>query len=230
MTHLWLFEYETWAAMLGSRIDSLITSQEQARAQRYVYPAGRRSYRLTRAMLRWLLSRYLRRDPRSLNFKTSAYGKPCLADEALHFNLSHSDDVLAIGVANEELGVDIEAGYSGLKPDELARSILSPKDFDAYAGLSAARRRAFVLRRWTEQEAFSKAIGMGLALKPGSCQWHRLDAHTMCVSRRGVDEAPWHSRYLGRFRNCHLSICSRCSDSLQVFAPTSRAHIFPTQA
>lgn len=208
---LWLFEYTAWEG-LEPRAGALLSAEEEARARRYVTPAQRRRYRLSRALLRALLARCLGRAPRSLPIVTTAQGKPCLADGALHFNLSHSGRILAIAVGDAAVGVDVEGGYPGLDADGLARRILSPAELNTYAALSPAGRRSYLLRRWSEQEAFAKATGMGLALDPRSCRWERADARSFRVYRRDTEEGPWHTHYLGRFRGCHVSLCSAVPD------------------
>ena len=77
-----------------------------------------------------------------------------------HFNLSHADNYVALAVADEELGVDIER-VDRLKLKTLRRVL--PADY--YADVEKGDTTAWG-KAWTEVEAILKAIGDGFTLDP----------------------------------------------------------------
>lgn len=79
-------------------------------------------------------------------------GKPYLSDEGPYFSLSHSHDLTAIAVSDEEIGLDAEF----LKNDRKYTRIV--------AALSPAERKEIVdrenfFRHWTAKESYVKFRG-----------------------------------------------------------------------
>lgn len=98
-----------------------------------------------REALRRVLARYLDEEAEEIELAVGEHGKPRLADERLHFNLSHSGAMGLVAVCRDrEVGVDVER--------------LRPK------------REAAFYRRWASHEARVKCLGTGLGvpLPPGA--------------------------------------------------------------
>src|SRR2546428_3377609 len=104
-------EIHVWLAALESNplARSLLSSDEQERADRFRFEKDQVQYTAGRAFLRTILSRYLQVPPQELRFRYNGYGKPHLADEfassKLQFNLAHSRRLALYAVA-----LDIEVG------------------------------------------------------------------------------------------------------------------------
>jgi 4'-phosphopantetheinyl transferase len=114
--------------------------------------------------LRETLAAYLASDPDALRIERNASGKPCLADSALHFNLSHSGGMLLLGLSRSQpLGVDIEGRGRERPYREIARRYFSADETNVLAALPAERLRERFLELWSAKEAVLKAIGRGLA-------------------------------------------------------------------
>ena len=102
------------------------------------------------------------------------WGKPRLADPdaaaRLSFNLSHSGDWAAIGLAAgpapPDIGVDIEATRRLDDLDGMARLAFHSREAEAWHAVPAAERPADFYRRWTRKEAVMKAVGLGFHLAP----------------------------------------------------------------
>jgi 4'-phosphopantetheinyl transferase len=125
---------------------------------------AREEFQVSRALLRVLLGRYLRRDPSRLELRMGPQGKPALAGDApLSFNVSHSFGAALIAVrAGGEVGVDVEQ----VRPFEndlgLAERFFCPTEWAALRALGEERREAF-FHVWTRKEAYLKAGGLGLS-------------------------------------------------------------------
>lgn len=92
------------------------------------------------------------------------YGKPYLSDyPEIHFNLSHSRQMVLAVFAKTEVGCDIE--WMGEGEEELARKFFCPGEY-AYIKRQpeGVKRSQAFYRIWTLKESFLKAAGLGLGL------------------------------------------------------------------
>ena len=142
---------------------SIIAVDEGERAERFVKPVDHRRYVAGRAGLRRVLSTYLDNDPASLTFRYNEWGKPTLAIDGPHFNLSHTGSRALLGVcALAPIGVDIEE-IRPLKED-IASHFFTASECADLASLPEDERLEGCYRCWTRKEAFVKAHGAGLSL------------------------------------------------------------------
>jgi 4'-phosphopantetheinyl transferase len=107
--------------------------------------------------------------PGALIFGIGEHGKPYLVapkpPAAFGFNLSHSGDVVVLGTAADDIGVDVEKLRPVPNAESLARRFFSPAEGELVgAALDPERDRAF-LRIWTQKEAWLKATGLGVGMR-----------------------------------------------------------------
>lgn len=147
--------------------DAWLSEQERARAARFRFPHLQQRYRATRVALRSLLGQRLGIDPPTVRFVRDARGKPRL-DPAhgspLHFNLSHSEGVAWIAIAEQPLGVDLEIldRRIGLL-DSLSVRVSAPAERSILQALPEALQLPGFLLMWTRKEAVLKGWGLGIA-------------------------------------------------------------------
>ncbi|HEY0281859.1 MAG TPA: 4'-phosphopantetheinyl transferase superfamily protein [Rhizomicrobium sp.] len=145
-----------------SEIGAVLTTAETDRAHHFHFEADRRRWIVGRASLRYLLSRRLGIPPQSLQFGCGTHGKPFLPASRLHFNLSHSGNVVAIALAASDVGIDVEERHDIPDMHQVASRFFSPLEL---AGINAATDPIGVFFRiWTMKEAVVKALGGGLSL------------------------------------------------------------------
>ncbi len=90
-------------------------------------------------------------------------GKPYLPDyPQIHFNVTHSENMVLAVFADKEVGCDIE--YTKEADLELAKRFFCPEEYEFIAGLEGERKDNAFFQIWTLKESFLKATGMGLAL------------------------------------------------------------------
>lgn len=152
-------------------LSAFLNGDERQKAQSFRLPVMRDRFVAARGLLRQTLAGYLHADPACLQFETGEYGKPALACGSLHFNISHSADLLLIAVADfADIGVDIEQ----IKPrgmlDSLARRCFSDREFQGWSRLPVEQQLESFFRLWTKKEAFVKAVGRGIALGVEHCE------------------------------------------------------------
>lgn len=141
------------------------SSEETARARRYVKPEHGRRYLRARHALRRVLSIETGIPVLDLALTIGVDGKPELSGPPgpVHFNVSHSGDLILIGLSHQaRLGVDIEL----IAPIEknLVERFFSPAEQAALSKVSDAEWLRGFYRCWTRKEAFVKGLGRGLKL------------------------------------------------------------------
>jgi 4'-phosphopantetheinyl transferase len=168
--HLWSIDLASSAALfLSERALSLMTDAERGRHDRYRFERNRLEYRVTRALCRTILGRYLGRAPASLEFSLGERGKPALiplpGEEPLAFNLSNTDGLVACLVArHHEVGVDIEPLDRRVDCRGVAHRYFSTSETAALFALPESAQARRFLDLWTLKEAYIKACGGGLAI------------------------------------------------------------------
>lgn len=149
----------------------LLSEAEWVRARRFAFEHLRRRYCAARSALRVLLSQRLNVAAADVRFVEGANGKPYVegAPECA-FNLSHSDDVALIAIAQhatrDEVGVDVEILRPMRDALALAERNYTEPECAPLRPLEGLARDTEFLRIWTRKEACLKALGSGLSVAP----------------------------------------------------------------
>ncbi len=168
--HVWLaFPDQITDEPLLMRCRSVLTPEEQAATERFVFARHRHQHLLTRALQRDLLSRYTGVQPAAWRFEKNGYGKPEISSprhwHRLRFNLSHTDGLIACAVTLErDVGVDVEYVGRPVRVMELAPSVFAPPEVSGLQRLRPSEQRARFFALWTLKEAYIKARGKGLSI------------------------------------------------------------------
>jgi 4'-phosphopantetheinyl transferase len=163
----------------------LLSADERARADRFIFERHQRQYVFAHALLRLALSHVAPNvEPADWSFAAGRYGRPFVAapatSTALHFSLTHADGCVACVVSgHESVGIDVETVSRRVAPLSTALRFFAPEEVETLRGLPerAAIERFFDY--WTLKEAYLKAKGFGLNLPP--------DAFAMQVSREAIE-------------------------------------------
>ena len=165
--HIWLVQTNGESISPGDFKD-LLSSIEQDRASKFKFETHRRRYITAHAALRSILSLYVNRPARELQFAWGPYGKPKMApihdQKKIAFNLSHSHEAAVIAVTQgREIGVDVEWVREDFAFDELAQGFFTTREVAALHALPPHLQRKAFYKCWTSKEAFLKAKGTGLS-------------------------------------------------------------------
>jgi 4'-phosphopantetheinyl transferase len=137
----------------------VLTSDERARALRFLRHEDRVRMIATRAALRRLLGERIGAAPAALRFEAGPRGKPRLVDAGYEFNVSHSGAHALIAISPHlPVGVDIE------RIDETA-DVAGLASIALTADERVSLDRAGFFTRWVVKEAALKALGLGIAEK-----------------------------------------------------------------
>jgi 4'-phosphopantetheinyl transferase len=171
-----------WRADLAQVMDDvceLLCEDELERAERMLDERDGQLWRRSRGVLRALLGRYLRQEPRSLRFIVGAHGKPALAGDAaepqaarraapeaasrLSFNLSHSGHLALYAFSESgDVGVDVEVTRRPMNELAIAARVFGTAQAKRLQELDPDSRRREFLRAWVRHEAERKCLGVGL--------------------------------------------------------------------
>jgi 4'-phosphopantetheinyl transferase len=168
---------DLWCTYIGEigdeslliRYDALLSTQERATQRRFVFARDQRRYLITRALVRTVLSRYAPVLPEAWVFSAGPYGRPAISAPphapALEFNISHSGDLVMLGVTSgRTLGIDTESiARRAADIDGLDR-YFAPEESAALLALPAQERPRRFFDLWTLKESYIKARGLGLAI------------------------------------------------------------------
>lgn len=153
---------------LLARCRLVISEEEKAKADRYLFEKDRRICVVTRALLRFVLSACTGREPESFEFCENAHGKPALKQALVRmpveFNLSHSGGAAACALTlGRDIGVDIENLERAV--DLKVAERFFTRDEAAYVRkMPPESRPAAFFDLWTLKESYIKARGTGLSI------------------------------------------------------------------
>lgn len=194
---LWLADYQQFADPLQlNRLHALLSAREREQEAAFRFADDRLRYRVTRAMVRTVLSRYAAVDPGGWEFSANAYGRPRIAAHhgvpALDFNISHTRGLIALAVGSgAELGVDVENLAARNASPGIAEQFFSRHEAAALAALPEPLRAERFFEYWTFKEAYIKARGMGLSLPLDRFSIHFHGERTVgMTAERDIDDDP----------------------------------------
>jgi 4'-phosphopantetheinyl transferase len=158
--------------------ESLLTPDEQQRAQRFLQEPDRARFIIGRALARTMLSRFTDVSPDKWRIVIDEHGRPLLGERPatvpdLRFNLSHTDGLVACALTiGREVGVDVEHIDRRLTHDVPER-FFSPHEVADLRRLPREEQDVVFFDYWTLKEAYIKARGLGLALPLGQFSFSR---------------------------------------------------------
>jgi 4'-phosphopantetheinyl transferase len=172
-------EVHVWRARLDELppFRSLLSPDEQARADRFYRPQDRDRFVAARGALRMILAQYTGIAASELRFLYGEHGKPYLAEEQPHFNLSHSHGLALCAMARFEVGIDVERIRETAHSMKIAERFFSPAEAAELKALAPDLRPAAFSRAWTRKEALVKGIGQGIVAlrKDYPDAWHTCE-------------------------------------------------------
>jgi 4'-phosphopantetheinyl transferase len=166
-TRLWWVRPEDFQASRAAL--ALLNAEERQQQQRYIPPAKRHEYLVTRVLVRSVLGEALGMEPAALQFVNNEWGRPALAHGStstpIYFNISHTDGLVVCLISTEyELGVDTELLSRAQSLLAMAADVFAPKELGDLGALSEDEQMLRAVHLWTLKESYIKARSMGLAL------------------------------------------------------------------
>jgi 4'-phosphopantetheinyl transferase len=165
--HVWNASFDVAASRLAALRD-VLSPEELSRSLTYRFQEDRRRFVVARGLLKTILARYLRANPKELYFAVSETGKPELHPDlhaTIRFSLSHCGEHGLFAVTRGfDVGVDLEQLCADYPVDSVAQLFFSHEEQARFSSLPECLRRDAFFACWCRKEAVVKALGYGLPL------------------------------------------------------------------
>lgn len=171
--HVWRVFLDLTPLEIESLLE-ILSADELERVGRLRFERDQKRFIVARGILRKILGRYVKINPRNLCFEYTAHGKPVLATNAgydtLRFNLSHSDAFALYAVTRDRnIGIDIERVRYDIDVEQIARGYFSQDEIRSLKRIHKNKRCEVFFKYWTRKEAFIKATGQGISFPMEQC-------------------------------------------------------------
>lgn len=154
---------------LRERYSSWLTDDERRASARMAAPLLRDEYLVARALSRWVLSQIEPAvAPEAWQFSRTEAGRPIVVGprSVPSWNLSHAGGHVVCAVSAHDVGVDVEPSARGGEILLSAGKMFSAAENTALDALPEAERAGRALHLWTLKEAYLKARGHGITVRP----------------------------------------------------------------
>lgn len=136
----------------------ILSTKELEKAMRFHRSQDQENFLVRKYALRVILSQFLHISGKDLEYSQIDNKKPAIAN--LHFNSTHSKNVVAIAVSAKDIGVDIEFLKDDFDFSELLPQCFNLKERSYIVNGPDSLLKFYTL--WTRKEALLKASGEGL--------------------------------------------------------------------
>ncbi|MCZ6671799.1 MAG: 4'-phosphopantetheinyl transferase superfamily protein [Verrucomicrobia bacterium] len=153
---------------------SQLTPNEKHRAERFTHQGAKQQFVMAHGILNHVLSKHLKIEVARINFKETEHHKPfaTLPDGSrpLEFNISHCSEWVALIVADQPVGIDIEGHRPMDDMRGVAEIVFTEKERDAIFSSDSTGDTELFFRHWSCKEAYLKAEGTGFMKEPKSIE------------------------------------------------------------
>lgn len=193
---------------LNNKIESLhknLTSEELIRSEEKLTKEIQVKSQLSRGILREILSKNLGCSAKDLKIQRGHEGKIYLPDyPELHFNVSHSKNLIIIALSKNEIGIDIEFNKAKFNASTI-KSFMSKQEADKFANLpTSLEQQEYFFLIWTAKEAIAKYYGQGLKMDFSGLTIYKTDDVNFTSSNSSI-----HGQYVPIGPDYTLALCQK---------------------
>lgn len=181
-------------------------------AKKYSASVNAHTFLASRFVLRNVLSPFLNTHPGSIEFAYTTKGKPYLPDTDINFNISHSENVLALAlIRGVKIGVDLECMDRDVDVNKMIPTLFSSEEQVLIENTGPVHRKQVFIDFWTKKEALLKGCGSGLSQTMNRLNLatnHSLNSERCFVRMNDTD---WKVESRTVFENYRLSVAYQCN-------------------
>lgn len=156
-TYVFIFSVDRSYDKIKHQYLSVLSDQECEKSCRFSRNLDRKRYIVRKYFLRSILSKLISAEPHNISFHLIGNKKPSL--DGIEFNVSHSEDFVAIALGPKTIGIDIERINPEFNFTNMLSNCFSKPEIDFILD-GDYLSNFYVL--WTRKEAIVKATGEGL--------------------------------------------------------------------
>lgn len=183
----------------------VLSQSERKRYESFYFAPDRDRFLAAHLLKRHVLAKYLKGTPEAVEIELDSLGKPHVNQSGshvpIHFNMTHTHDLVACAVANRRVGIDAE--FLGRKLTQSATEMfLSDAELKLVQSLDPNHRSDTVLEMWTLKEAYLKGVGVGLQKPPKKFSFHTFvprDSSRLPFQAQ-FDDAEWMWEFFREFQ------------------------------
>ncbi|WP_338516069.1 4'-phosphopantetheinyl transferase family protein [Candidatus Legionella polyplacis] len=156
---IWEFSYNIIPIKLAK---NFLNSQEILKASKFNFDYHKHKFIINRALLKIILSHYLKQNIHKLKLNFNKNGKPFINYKhiQLEFNLSHSYKISLLAIGKKyPIGIDIEFFFKR-NFNKIIKKILNFKELTIFNQISEKLKPTIFYKIWTQKEAFIKTFGL----------------------------------------------------------------------
>jgi phosphopantetheine--protein transferase-like protein len=141
-----------------------LAALEQQRARNIRLGRPRRAFVVGRLLVRTTVARIAGVPPEDVVIELEPTGRPVLTGALSEYfvSIAHSGSYVVVGVANQQIGVDVEQLRQSAPSPQLMARVCSPDELRLLENMNHEDRAAAFMAVWTRKEAYGKAIGIGI--------------------------------------------------------------------
>ena len=132
---------------------SLLSTKERSKFDSFLQYDDKCRFIVGHITIRFLLNKNIKHEVENIEFYYNKYGKMFIIGDKLQFNISHSNNIVAIVISDDECGVDVEY-CKDIEYEELSALY--------FANTEKCNNKQDFYRIWTIKEAYLKMQGKGL--------------------------------------------------------------------
>jgi 4'-phosphopantetheinyl transferase len=142
------------------KLFQILAEDEKQRIDRITSANLRKKFLCGRFLIKSQLGKVLDLHPSQITLQTTSNGRPELnfpnnSAKIISFNLSHSQDLLALAISNNQVGIDVEF-IKNRNFLQIAEFFFDPDEVKALNEINSSGRAEFFYRLWTQKESFIK--------------------------------------------------------------------------
>ena len=210
---IWFRPTQWMSAQAVDQARSMLSLNERARADRFVFEGDRRDFVAAHALLRGVLSHHGGLSPDGWKFESEAAGKPYLVHQSgLQFNIAHTRGLVACALSLAgPVGIDVECIDGEREIDSISENHFAPTEVaELRACEEGTPRQARFVELWTLKEAYLKALGTGLGRPLDEIAFHFAGASGLRVTAQDDSgRAGWRFGLFAPLGNYRLAVAVR---------------------
>jgi 4'-phosphopantetheinyl transferase len=219
---VWFCFTQSMSAQAVDQARSVLSLDERARCDRFVFERDRRDFVAAHALLRNVLSHHGGLPPEAWKFGSEAAGKPNLIDRTeLQFNIAHTRGLVACALSLAgPIGIDVESVDGERDIESISENYFAPAEVtELRACKEGLHRQARFTEFWTLKEAYLKALGAGLGRPLDEIAFGFSGASDLQVTAQGQSKpVDWRFGLFAPLAGYRLAVAIRANTKFRFFA------------